>query len=121
MFKVALTGPNRLDIELSGKLDRDEMKTALDELQQKSKNIDRGIMLYDVIDFSFPSAGAIFLEFTRMPAMLRVMRKFHRSAVLTDQSWLKSMSEFQNALMPGMEIKAFDRDQRKQAVAWLID
>ncbi len=36
---------NRLDIELSGKLDTDEMKTALDELVSKSDNIENGKML----------------------------------------------------------------------------
>ena len=32
MFKVTKTGPNRLDIELSGKLDSGEMKTALEDI-----------------------------------------------------------------------------------------
>ncbi len=36
---------NRLDIELSGKLDTDEMKTALDEPVSKSDNIENGKML----------------------------------------------------------------------------
>ena len=121
MFKVAHTGPNRLDIELSGKLDRASMKAALDELEQKSKNIENGMMLYDIVDFNIPSAGAIFLEFSRMPGMLKVMKKFNRAAVLTDKSWIKSISEFQNALFPGLKIKAFDRDQRQQAIAWLIE
>ena len=32
MFSVTRNGPNRIDIEFSGKLDSNEMKTALDEL-----------------------------------------------------------------------------------------
>ena len=57
MFKVTKNGSNRLDIELSGKLDTEEMKIALDELE--------------------------------------------------------------GALYPGLEIKAFDRDQKTEAEAWL--
>ena len=45
MFKVTPNGMNRLDIELSGKLDTDEMKTALNELVSKSDNIENGKML----------------------------------------------------------------------------
>ena len=51
MFKVILNGKNRLDIELSGKFNTEEMKIALDELVIKSKDIENGKMLYEIIDF----------------------------------------------------------------------
>ena len=51
--------------------------------------------------------------------MLGLMKKFNRAAVLTDKAWLKKISEFEGALFPGLEIKAFDRDQRAEAEAWL--
>ena len=54
MFKVTKKEPNRLDIELSGKLDSNEMKIALDELERKSQEIENGIILYDVVEFHLP-------------------------------------------------------------------
>jgi hypothetical protein len=119
MFKITPNGTNRLDIELSGKLDTEEMKTALDDLVSKSETIENGKMLYDVIDFHLPSLGAIFVEFSKLPEMFRLMKKFDQAAVLTDKNWLKKASEFEGLLYPGLEIKAFDRDQRTQAEAWL--
>lgn len=119
MFKVSLCGSNRLDIELSGKLNSDEMKTALDELVEKSENIKNGKMLYDVIEFHLPSLGAILIEFSRLPEMLRLMKKFDRAAVLTDKTWIQKVSEFEGAFFPGLEIKGFSRDQKQQAEAWL--
>ena len=119
MFKVNKKGPNRLDIQLSGKLDAEEMKTALDELVRKSEGIENGNMLYEIIDFHLPSLGAIVIEFSRLPAMFGLMTKFSRAAVLTDKTWLKKVSEFEGALFPGLEIKAFDRVQRAEAEAWL--
>ena len=50
MFKIIPNGINRLDIEMSGKLNSEEMKFALDELVSKSENIENGKMLYDVVD-----------------------------------------------------------------------
>ncbi|MEW8429158.1 MAG: STAS/SEC14 domain-containing protein [Candidatus Thiodiazotropha sp.] len=32
---------------------------------------------------------------------------------------MKRVSEFEGALIPGLEIRAFSREQREQAVAWL--
>ncbi len=69
MFKVIPKGINRLDIEMSGKLNAEDMKIALDELVSKSKNIENGKMLYEVIDFHLPSLGAIRIEFSRLPEM----------------------------------------------------
>ena len=39
MFKVTPNGINRLDIQLSGKLNAEDMKIALDELVGKSKHL----------------------------------------------------------------------------------
>jgi hypothetical protein len=39
--------------------------------------------------------------------------------VLTDKIWIKKVSEIEGALIPGLEIKAFDRDQKEAADAWL--
>jgi SpoIIAA-like len=119
MFKVTPNGINRLDMELSGKLNAEDMKTALDELVEKSRHIENGKMLYDIIDFHLPSLAAIKIEFSRLPSMLGLMRKFKRAAILTDKSWLKKVSELEGALFPGLEIKAFDRDRKAQAEAWL--
>jgi len=119
MFKVTQNGMNRLDIEMSGKLNSEEMKIALDELVSKSKNIENGKMLYDVIDYHLPSLGAIGIEFSRLPSMFRLMKKFKRADVLTDKTWLKKVSEFEGDLYPGLEIKAFNRDQKEEAEAWL--
>jgi len=120
MFKISLNGPDRLDIEMSGKLNTEEMKSALDELVIKSQNIEKGRMLYDVIDYHLPSLGAIMFEFSRLPSMLGFLKKFERAAVLADQTWLKKISEFEGHFFPGLEIKAFDRDQKSEAEAWLM-
>lgn len=120
MFKVTRVSVNRLDIELSGKLDSAAMEVALDDLVNKSEGIENGRMLYDVVDFHLPSLGAIGIEFSRLLSMLGLMKKFDRAAVLTDKAWLKMASEIEGALYPGLEIKAFSRDQRAEAEAWLL-
>jgi hypothetical protein len=121
MFKIIQNGMNRLDIEMSGKLDAEQMRVALDELVSKSEHIEKGKMLYDVIDFHLPSLSAIVIEFSRLPSMFGWLKKFDRAAVLTDKTWLKRVSEFEGTLFPGLEIKAFDRDQKEQAETWLSD
>ena len=119
MFKITPNGENRLDIEMSGKLNAEDMNIALDEFVKKSKDIENGRMLYKVIDFHLPSLDAIKIEFSRLPEMFGLMKKFDRAAVLTDKAWLKKVSELEGALFPGLEIKAFDIEQKAEAEAWL--
>ena len=42
MFEVIQNGDNRLDIRMSGKLDSESMKVALDDLESKSSQIENG-------------------------------------------------------------------------------
>ena len=119
MFKITRINESRLDIEMSGKLNSEQMENALNELVSKSEGIRNGRMLYDVVDYHLPSIGAIGIEFSRLPSMLRLMKKFDRAAVLTDKMWLKKVSEIEGTLYPGLEIKAFSRDQKVEAEAWL--
>ena len=51
--------------------------------------------------------------------MLGLMRRFKKAAVLTDKTWLKKVSEFEGALIPGLEIKAYQLEEREAAEAWL--
>ena len=121
MFRITPKGPNRVDIEFSGKLDRDDMKVALDELLTKTKDIRNGRMLYRVGDFKLPTISAFVVELSRLPEMFRLIRNFDRVAVLADTEWLKTISEIEGALIPGLEIKGFDPDQEAQAEAWLAE
>ncbi len=119
MFKVTANGPNRVDIELKGKLDADEMKKALDELVGTTKNIEHGQMLYRIDNFDFPTLGAIGIELSRLPELFKLIGKFDRAAVLADEGWLRTASEIEGALIPGLEIKAFHRKDEAEAEAWL--
>jgi len=121
MFKITKKGTHRLDIELSGKLNSEEMQIALDELVDKSRGIENGKMLYDVIDFHLPSLSAIAIEFSRLPMMFGLIKKFDRAAVLSDKNWIKKISEFEGMIVPGLEIKAFNRYQKEVAEAWLSE
>jgi hypothetical protein len=121
MFRIERTGKNRVDIEMSGKLDDESMQKALDEIVAKTADIENGQMLYDVIDYHLPTVSAIRIEFSRLPSMLGLMKKFNRVAVLTDKRWLKTISELEGLFFPHLEIKGFRREERDDAQAWLSE
>lgn len=119
MFRITRTAPDRLDIEFGGRIDSERMRALLDELDRASAGIERGRMLYRIHDFEWPTAGAIGVELTRMPALFGLVRRFDRVAVLADESWIRTWSRFEGALVPDLEIKAFAPGDEAAAEAWL--
>jgi hypothetical protein len=118
-FQVRANGPNRVDVEFSGKLDSDEMREAIDELVTKAEGVEHGRMLFRVGDYQLPTLGAIALEFSRFFELYGMIRKFDRAALIADQAWIRTVGEIEGALFPGLEIKAFDLDEEDEAEAWL--
>ena len=59
------------------------------------------------------------MELARLPELFKLIRKFDRAAVLADKKWVKTASEIESALIPGLEIKGFDPDEEAEAEAWL--
>ncbi|UZD89911.1 STAS/SEC14 domain-containing protein [Cognatishimia activa] len=121
MLKVTKTGENRVDIELSGKIDAINMRVALDEMIHASENIEHGRMLYTIPEFAMPTLSAIGVEMTYLPKLFSLLGKFDRCAVLTDSGWLQKAAEIEGALFPGIDIKSFDLKETEAAESWLAE
>ena len=121
MFKVIKKNESRLDIEFSGKLNSGDMRVALDDLIDNAKEIEHGRILYRILDFDIPTLGALGVEFSRLPEIFRLMKKFDRVAVLANKKWVKKVGEIEGAFIPGLEIKAFDLDEEAEAENWLAN
>jgi hypothetical protein len=119
MLKITKPSANRVDIELSGTLDAETMRVALDDLIAKSEGIAKGRMLYTVTDFSLPTLGALGVELQRLPKLFALLGKFERCAVLSDAAWLRTAAEIEGAVIPGIAIKSFELDEAAAAEAWL--
>lgn len=100
MFQVHRESDQLLRVTMSGTLDSEKMAKALDDLIEQSQGMQNGIMLFDVVNYHMPSIGAIEVELARMPAMFRFIKQFSRVAVLTDKSWIKTISELEGLLFP---------------------
>jgi hypothetical protein len=119
MVTVSKPSVDRLDIELSGALGADEMRSLIDDLIEKSEGISHGKMLYTISDFEMPSMGAIAVEFQQMPKLFSLIGKFEKCAVLSDASWIRTAAEIEGAVIPSLRIKSFPLSARKAAEDWL--
>ncbi len=120
MFKVIKKSENRVDLELSGKLHKEEMMAAWDELEAASSQVkENGLMLYRIYDFDVPSFGAIMVELRHMPRFMKMAKNFDRVALMTGAEWLKKAAKLEGMLMPGLEVKVFGLEDIVPAETWL--
>lgn len=119
MFKVTKTGEHQLELVLSGRLDSEAMKVALDELVEASRQMEHGRMLYCIGDFEWPTMGAMGVELSRLPALLGMIRRFDKIAVVAAKRWIRSASKLEGALIPALEIRAFSPAEEEAARTWL--
>lgn len=119
MFNLERKSDNRLDIDIAGKIDRDEMNASLDAFIDQAADIENGRMLYKLGDFQLPTAGAIGVELRRLPKLLKTIRHFDRIAVIAQEKWVRKAGEFEGTLLPGVEIRAFRPEEAGDAESWL--
>lgn len=121
MLTITKPSANRVDIELSGRVDAEVMRRALDDLIAKSEDVTHGRMLYRIPAFAMPTLGAIGIEMVRMPKLFGLLGKFDRCAVLSDAGWIRKAAEVEGALFPGIEIKSFELAETAEAESWLAE
>ena len=120
MLKIEKKGANRVDIDLTGKIDEEEMERGLDALIAKSEGVTEGRMLYTITDFAMPTLAALGVEMGKMPALFGLLGKYDKCAVVTDIGWLRNAATFEGWLIPGFEIKTFAMAEKDAAEAWLM-
>lgn len=121
MLTISTPSPNRLDLELSGLIDAQEMDRALTQLIEQSKGVENGKMLYTIKGFELPTLGALAVELQHIPRLFGLLGKFRKCAVLSDTSWIRTFAEIEGALIPNLNIKSFTLSARDAAEAWLAD
>lgn len=119
MLNIEKENESLIKLELNGQLDSNEMEIGLSQLIEETQNMKNGKMLYIIEDFEIPTMGALMVEFSKLPSLFSILSRIDKAAVIADQTWLRKVAEWEGYLFPGLEIKAFKKQDEKEARAWL--
>ena len=121
MFTVVKKPEGRVDIDISGSLSSNAMRSGLDQLIEAADEIEHGVMLYRISGFTLPTLGALSVELQKLPQLFSLLGKFDRCAVVSDQPWIRTAAEIEGAMIPGLEVKAYAPEEEPLAEAWLAE
>ncbi len=119
MFNVFRVAADRVDLEIDGRLDREAMAALLDAFVERSADVGSGVLLVRIRDVDLPTLGAMAVELSRLPTLLRTVRRFARIAIVADAAWIRRVGELEGALIPGVDIRGFAPTDAGDAQAWL--
>jgi hypothetical protein len=119
MMSITKVSSNRVDVEFSGKIDREQMTKVLDDMFAAIADMENGLLMYHIGELEMPTMGAIAVELKNLPKIFRLVQKIDRIAVVCDQGWIQTATEIEGKLIPGLKMKSFDLNKENAAIEWL--
>jgi hypothetical protein len=106
--------PEVLAYEATGTITRDDVRTVQDDLQAGGAHSGRRLLI-DVVDVEATKLDAVWQD---VKHTLDYARLINRMAVIGDERWERWITQAAN-LMPGINVRFFEPDQRLEARSWL--
>lgn len=116
-MKLHQISENLYEFALHGKVTKaeiEEMSNAFQEFKDRNEKIN----LLAVFE-SFPSLDSVLSVSATFKMKFKSLAIINKYAILVDADWMENLIPIANFLTPSFPIKAFEKDERDEAIAWL--
>lgn len=104
---------------VTGKISEADMATALDWLKAQAKIHAEFNLCIEMDKLEFPSLDAFKEEFGRLGEVFKMAKSMKKCALISGSGFVRTFAKVEGALWPGLEIRAYERDERNEAIDWL--
>ena len=104
----------------SGRLDEADIERGVEAVEAALARHER-IALFAEVDVDGISPGALWKDLTYGLGKLGELHRFPRAAIVTDQGWVRRITQAESALLPGIEMRAFPEADREAALSWIAE
>ena len=119
MFEITEDPRGFRRLKVSGRIGEDEMRAGLDAFLASLPEAGKADFLYTITDFEFPGLQALAVEFGYLPRLMGALPRIGRIAVVSDAEWIRKWADFEGAMIPMLEIRAFPPEAAADAERWL--
>lgn len=108
-------------MSVTGEMTSDSLNEGLAWIDQAVEANDNFNICVDLASENFDDLSTARQQFLHVGRVLRHAPIAEKCAVLTDSDFLKNSAKVEGAVIPGLEINAFDLDESETAERWLND
>ena len=113
--------PHVVALRVGGRVTSGDIERAKAALDGALAEHDRVSFLLVVDGLGFVDPAALVRDLGYGLGQIQNLPRFHRAAVVTGQGWLRAVVEAENAVVPGLEVRAFAPADRSAAEAWAAE
>ncbi|MDT0631022.1 STAS/SEC14 domain-containing protein [Rubrivirga sp. S365] len=111
--------PHVVALRVGGRVTTADVDRAKAALDGALADHDRISFLLVVDGVGFVDPAALVRDIGYGIGQVQNLPRFHRAAVVTGQGWLRAVVGAENAVLPGVEVRAFSPADRAAAEAWV--
>ncbi len=116
--QVEIPSTKAVGFKVSGKINDEDIKLVIDAINRKFQQEDKLAIYVELEDFQGISLKALIDD---LKFGIPNMHRFNRKAVVSDKSWHETLMEISDKVMPGIDLKHFNKDEKEAALLWVIE
>lgn len=98
-------------------IDEPGLKKVVQEMEEKASQNGKVLLYFEFV--SFGGWDSVQSFFDTLKLKFNSWDKIARYAIVTDKEWVQKQSRLANFLTPHFDVKAFNMEQKEEAIAWL--
>ena len=119
MFEFKETEGHIVEAIVSGTVSQEDVDSSIAAFDDILSRDERVSVLLDMRTLQGVTVSTLAKDLVEGVGLLSKVHLFDRAAIVTDTKWLSIAAEFEGALLPGLEVKAFASDAIDEANEWL--
>ena len=112
-------GANIIALSFEGRLEKGDVERAMHRLDTAFKQSGPVHLFIEVRDFKGMAGDAWLSDLGHGLHYLTRLKQFGRVAIVSRQSWIRTASRIESALLPFVKYEVYTPEQRDQALAWV--
>ncbi|AWV07915.1 SpoIIAA family protein [Marilutibacter maris] len=119
MIEILQSAPHVAAFHFTGTLSGEDYDACVAEIEARLSSHPRIAVFTDLTGMTGMSAEAMGKDVRYGISKFGEYSRFARAAVVTERHWLAKVSAFIGKLVPNIDLRTFEPDQRGEAMLWV--
>ncbi len=118
---IELKQNHLISIQMNGSMDKADLEQIFAEFKPQITDDQKLRVCIEIVNFDFKQIP-LEIYLTKLKLWLKdpgMINRLDKVALISDEAWIKALFELECALIPGLQGKNFERDQKVAARSWL--